>query len=186
MSANDFYLDMEDVEELDDATIIARADAQAWNPDADELISIKEVQYTIKKENGTYPVTFSTAAGTSVTVNMIVKDENRVTSTENEEEIFAVNFYKKADEIQESIALETDLKTWANASAWSLEDGTAVEISHVKYAFDPETVTPGIYDVTFATKGYEYKVDTTDKYEVGDVVGLSFQPEDIHIMSKGQ
>ena len=76
MSANDFYLDVDDVEELDEATIIARADAQAWNPDEDELISIKEVKYNIKKENGTYPVTFSTAAGTSVTVNMIVKDEN--------------------------------------------------------------------------------------------------------------
>ncbi len=186
MSANDFYLDVEDVEELDDATIIARADAQAWNPDEDEFISIKEVSYAIEKQNGTYPVTFSTAAGTSVTVNMIVKDENRVTSTENEEEIFAVNFFKKADEIQESIALETDLKTWANASAWSLEDGTAVDISDVKYTFDPEHITPGVYDVTFATKGYEYKVDTTDKYEVGDEVGLMFQPEDIHIMAKGQ
>ena len=184
MSANDFYLDVEDVEELDEATIIARADAQAWNPDADELISIKEVDYEIKKENGKYPVTFSTAAGTSVTVNMIVKDENRVTSVENEEEIFAVNFFKKADEIQESIALETDLKTWANASAWSLEDGTAVEISDVKYDFNPETITPGVYDVTFATKGYEYKIDTTDKFEVGDEVGLMFQPEDIHIMSR--
>lgn len=95
MSANDFYLDVDDVEELDEATIIARADAQAWNPDEDELISIKEVKYNIKKENGTYPVTFSTAAGTSVTVNMIVKDENRVTSEENEEYIFAVNFFKK-------------------------------------------------------------------------------------------
>ena len=186
MSANDFYLDVEDVEELDDATIIARADAQAWNPDEDEFISIKEVSYAIEKQNGTYPVTFSTAAGTSVTVNMIVKDENRVTSTENEEEIFAVNFFKKADEIQESIALETDLKTWANASAWSLEDGTAVDISDVKYAFDPEHITPGVYDVTFATKGYEYKVDTTDKDEVGDEVGLMCQPEDIHIMAKGQ
>ena len=45
MSANDFYLDVDDVEELDEATIIARADAQAWNPDEDELISIKEVQH---------------------------------------------------------------------------------------------------------------------------------------------
>ena len=45
-------------------------------------------------------------------------------------------------------------------------------------------ITPGIYDVTFATKGYEYKIDTTDKFEVGDEVGLTFQPEDIHIMSK--
>ena len=34
-----------------------------------------------------------------------------------------------ADEITESIALDTDLKTWANASAWSLEDGKAVEIA---------------------------------------------------------
>ncbi len=186
MSANDFYLDMNDVDELDDATIIARADAQAWNPDEDELISIKEVQHNIQKANGTYPVKFSTAAGTSVTVNMIVKDENSVTSEENEEEIFAVNFYKKVDEIQESIALDTDLKTWANASAWSLEDGTAVEITDVKYQFDPEKITPGTYDVTFATKGYQYKIDTTDKYEVDDVVGLMFQPEDIHIMSKSE
>lgn len=71
-----------------------------------------------------------------------------------------------------------------DASAWSLEDDTAVEITDVKYDFDPETITPGIYDVTFATKGYEYKIDTTDKFEVGDEVGLTFQPEDIHIMSK--
>lgn len=184
MSANDFYLDTADVDELDAATIIARADAQAWNPDTDEFVSIKDVVYQIKKENGTYPVTFSTAAGTSVTVNMIVKDENRVANKEYEEEIFAVNFFKNADEITESIALDTDLKTWANASAWSLEDGKAVEITNVHYDFDPETITPGVYDVTFSTEGYEYKVDTTDKYEVGDIVGLSFQPEDIHIMSK--
>lgn len=186
ISANDFYLDVEDVEELDEATIIARADAQAWNPEEDELISIKEVQYTIKKENGTYPVKFSTAAGTSVTVNMIVKDENRVISQENEEQIFAVNFFKKVDEIQESIALETDLKTWANASAWSLDGEQAVEITDVKYDFDPEHITPGTYAVTFATKGYEYKIDTTDKHEVGEEVGLTFAPEDIHIMSRTQ
>ena len=64
------------------------------------------MDYDIKKENGKYPVTFSTAAGTSVTVNMIVKDENRVTSTENEEEIYAMNFFKKVDEIQEAVALD--------------------------------------------------------------------------------
>lgn len=105
---------------------------------------------------------------------------------EAEEEIYAMNFFKKADEIAESIALETDLKTWANASAWSLEDGGSIEISDVRYDFDPETILPGTYTVTFATKGYEYKVDTTDKYEVGDEVGLTFQPEDIHIMTKSR
>ncbi len=37
----------------------------------------------------------------------------------------------------ESIALDTDLETWASASAWSLEDGEQVEITDVKYDFDP-------------------------------------------------
>lgn len=184
MSANDFYLDVSDVLELTDADIVARADAQAWNPETDEWISISKIEYEIKAENGTYPVTFSTSAGTNVTVNMIVKDENRVVNKEYQEEIFAVNFFKTVDEIKESIALETDLKTWANASAWSLEDDSSVEITDVVYDFDSEKITAGVYDVTFKTEGHEYMIDTTDKHEVGDEVGLMFYPEDIHIMSK--
>lgn len=184
MSANDFYLDVSDVEELTEADIVARADAQAWSPETDELISISRIEYEIEAKNGTYPVTFSTSAGTSVTVNMIVKDENRIVNKEYQEEIFAVNFFKTVDEIKESIALETDLKTWANASAWSLEDDSSVEITDVVYEFDPENMTAGTYDVTFKTEGYQYVVDTTDKTEIGDEVGLLFEPEDIHIMSK--
>lgn len=185
MSANDFYLDVNDVEELTDADIIARADAQAWNPDTDSLISINKVEYRIEAKNGIYPVTFSTSAGTIATANMIVRDENRIVSNEYQEEIFAVNFFKKIDEIKESIAFETDLKTWANASAWSLEDDSAVEITEVAYSFDPENIVAGDYAVTFKTEGYEYKVDTTDEYKVDEVVGLMFSPEDLHIMSKG-
>jgi len=184
MSASDFYLDVEDVAELTEGTIIARANAQAWTPETDELLSISKIQYEIKKENGTYPVAFSTGNGTEIIVNMIVKDENRIANKEYQEEIFAVNFFKTIDELNESIALETDLKTWANASAWSLEDGSSVEITDVKYDFDVEKIKHGIYDVTFATEGYEYMVDTTDYYEVGTEVGLNFMPEDIHIMSK--
>ena len=114
---------------------------------------------------------------------MIVLDQNKVANSEYQEEIYAVNIFKSVDEIKESIALETDLKTWANASAWSLEDGSPVEITKVEYDFDVENIAPGEYDVTFATEGYEYKVYTTDKYEVGDEVGLTFMPEDIHVMS---
>ena len=55
---------------------------------------------------------------------------------------YAMNFFKKVEDIQESIALDTDLETWASASAWSLEDGEQVEITDVKYDFDPETITP--------------------------------------------
>lgn len=183
MSANDFVLDAEDVAELTDADIIARASAQAWDPETDEYISISKIEYEIKAEKGTYPVTFYTSAGTSFTAKMIVLDQNKVANSEYQEEIYAVNIFKSVDEIKESIALETDLKTWANASAWSLEDGSPVEITKVEYDFDVENIAPGEYDVTFATEGYEYKVDTTDKYEVGDEVGLTFMPEDIHVMS---
>lgn len=183
MSANDFVLDAEDVEELTDADIIARASAQAWDPATDEYVSITKIEYDIKAEKGTYPVTFYTAAGTSFTAKMIVLDQNKVASSEYQEEIYAVNIFKSVDEIKESIALETDLKTWANASAWSLEDGSPVEITKVEYDFDADNIVAGEYDVTFATEGYEYKVDTTDKYEVGDEVGLTFAPEDIHVMS---
>lgn len=184
MSANDFFVDLHDLEELTDEFIIARADAQAWNPETEERISIHRVEYEVNKEYGTYPVTFHTSSGTSVTVDMIVEEENRVVNQEYEEEIFAVNFFKNADEIQESIALDTDLKTWANASAWSLEDGSPVTITDVIYDFDPKTIEPGVYTVTFRTEGYEYKVDTTDETHVGDVVGLKFAPEDLHIMEK--
>lgn len=184
MDANDFYLDILDIDELTDAVIINRADAQAWNPETDERISINSVDYEIKKEKGVYPVTFSTAAGTSVTVNMIVDEVNKVTDEDYGEEIFAVNFFKKADELAESIALSTDLKIWANVYADDLEDGSSVEVSDVIYDFDPENITPGTYKVTFKTRGYEYKIDTTDKFEVGDQVGLEFKPEDLHIMKK--
>ena len=87
-------------------------------------------------------------------------------------------------EMQESIALETDLKTWANAVAFSLEDESPVTITDVVYDFDPVNITPGKYKVTFRTEGYEYKVDTTKETQVGEAVGLKFTPDAIHIMKK--
>jgi len=184
MSANDFYLDVNDVAELTEADIVARAGAQAWDPTEDEFVSISKVEYKIVAEKGMYPVAFTTAAGTSVTVNMIVRDENRIESSVYQEEIFAVNFFKTVDEIKESVALKTELRTWANVSAWSLEDDSEVEITDIVYDFNPETIVEGDYNVTFKTEGYQYKVATTDKFETGTTVGLMFQPEDIHIMRK--
>jgi len=141
-------------------------------------------EYDIPADPGSYPVRFATANGTSITVNAIVINENRVVSKVFQEEIYAMNFFVKTDDIKESIALDTDLKTWANASAWSLEDGEAVTITDVIYDFDWENITPGVYDVTFATEGYQYKVSTTDEYPEGAEVGLTFDPEDIHVMEK--
>ena len=192
MSANDFYLDPDDIEQMianpdsADAFIIDHADAQAWDPQSDERISITQIDYELNPKFGRYPVTFHTAAGTSVTADMIVQEPNRFVAEEHGEEIYAVNFFKKADELQESVALDTDLKIWANAQAFDLEDGNPVEIVDVAYDFDPATITPGSYPVTFKTRGYEYRVDTTMETKVGAVVGLKFDPEDLHIMEKSQ
>lgn len=184
ISASAFLIDVEDVGELDDAKVVALASAEAWDVETEEPISIKNVEYDIKPEVGSYSVTFSTAAGTAITVKAAVMAENRVESKVYQEEIYAMNFFKKVEDIQESIALDTDLETWASASAWSLEDGEQVEITDVKYDFDPETIEPGVYDVTFSTEGYEYKVSTTRACEEGAEVGLIFRPEDIHVMKK--
>ena len=88
------------------------------------------------------------------------------------------------DEIKESVAIDTDLKTWANAQGWKLSDESDVEIEDVEYDFDPDTITAGVYEVSFSTKGRVLKVHTTDLSEEGAEIGLNFQPEDIHVMSK--
>ena len=187
MTANDFYLDLSDIEdgELNRTDIIARANAQAWKNPTQELVSISKVEYEIKMEKGSYPVTFSTASGTMKTVQAIVADENKVEATEYDEIIYAVNIYKDIDDIKESMTLGTDLKTWANAQAWKKDGSESIDITDVEYNFDPENIVPGTYKITFKTMGAEYKIDTTDKYEVGDRVGLTFEPDDLHIMSKG-
>lgn len=186
ITANDFYLDIGDIEDgLERADIIAMANAQAWAVNnEDELISIHNVEYNILPEKGSYDVTFSTAQGTSKTVQAIVADENKVEATEYDEIIYAVNIFKDIDDIKESMALDTDLKTWANAQAWTKDGSESIDITEVEYSFDPENITPGTYSITFKTKGAEYKIDTTDKYEVGDHVGLTFTPDDLHIMRK--
>ena len=59
-----------------------------------------------------------------------------------------------------------------------------MEITDVRFDFDPANVQEGSYDITFATQGRVYKVETTSCLEVGDRVGLYFGPEDIHVMHK--
>ena len=107
-----------------------------------------------------------------------------VDDQENEESIQAFDFYRTVDDIRESIALDTDLIRWADAYAWSMEDNSRVEIWDVKYDFDDENISEGDYRITFSTQGRELKIETTDKHEVGERVGLKWNPEDIHVMSR--
>ena len=66
MSASNFYVDVEDVKSLDDKEVIALSNAQAWNPETDEYISIHKVEYDVKEELGEYPVRFTAAGGTTI------------------------------------------------------------------------------------------------------------------------
>lgn len=184
ISANDFYVDIEDLKDLDDKEIVARADAQAWNPETDEYISISKIEYELKEEIGQYPVTFSTSSGTSIQRTIFVVNQPFVKNEKANEAVMAFNFFKTVDEIKESVALDTDLKTWANAQGWKLSDeNEAVDMS-VDYDFDDENIKEGVYKITFWTTGREFKIHTTDFVEEGKEVGLTFFPEDIHVMGK--
>ena len=175
ISANDFYVDIEEVASLDDNDIIARADAQAWKESDDSYISISKIEHDLKEELGEYTVTFQTSSGLSTTRKIIVVDQKYVRNEKANEAVSAFNFFKTVDDIKESVALDTDLKTWANAIGWKLSnEDEAVDI-YVDYDFDPENIQEGIYQVTFSTEGRELKVHTTDYVEEGQEVGLTFE-----------
>lgn len=184
MSASNFYVDVEDVKSLDDKEVIALSNAQAWNPETDEYISIHKVEYDVKEELGEYPVRFTAAGGTTIERTIYVVNQPFVKNEKANEAVMAFNFARTVDEIQESQALDTDIKTWANAQGWKLSDeNQSVDVS-VDYDFDPENIKEGSYSITFWTTGREFKIHTTDYSEVGQEVGLTFFPEDIHVMER--
>ena len=184
ISANNFYVDLEDVKDLDDKEIIARSNAQAWDPENDEYISIAKIEYDLQEEEGQYPVRFSNSNGTSIERTIFVVNQPFVKNEKANEAIMAFNFIKTVDEIVESQALDTDIKTWANAQGWKLSnEDESIDIS-VDYDFEPSEVKEGIYKITFSTTGREFKIHTTDYTEEGQEVGLTFFPEDIHVMSR--
>ena len=185
ISANDFYVDSDDLEnkEMTDADFISIANAQAWD-DENRDISLTRVKHNIEKVPGVYSITFGTDKGTEVSVKVHVVHPEYVEDARHNIGISALDFFITPEEIQESMAISTDLKTWASAEAWNLQDDSSVDITDVKFDFDPAAVTEGSYEITFATQGREYKVETTARHELGDRVGLVFDPEDIHIMHK--
>ncbi|MFV0381366.1 MAG: ABC transporter ATP-binding protein [Breznakia sp.] len=185
ISANSFYVDIQELENLNVDEVIARADAQAWKDSEDEeLLSIHKVDYEVKPEEGIYPLTFSTSNGTSICVEIIVVKQKYVIDEKKRIGIAAFDFFKTLDEIAESQALETDLRTWADAVSWNLDDDKKIEVSNVDYDFDVDTLCAGTYKISFSTMGREFKIHTTKTVKVGSYVGLNFMPEDIHVMSK--
>ncbi len=184
ISGNSFYLDKEDMEGIEEKDLIARADAQAWNDETDEQLSIEKVQTDLKNEIGTYSITFTTQGGLSITKTIQVIDQQVIRNEKKNEGVSAFDFFKSKDEIKESRALDTDLKTWANAQGWKLDNEEEALNLDVEYDFDPDQIQTGVYPITFWTRGREFKIHTTDYVKEGSKVGLNFNPEDIHVMEK--
>ena len=91
ISANNFYVDVDDVEEMDDKEIIAFSNAQAWEVETDDYISIAKVEYELEKEEGQYPVTFTTADGTSIERTIFVVNQPFVKNEKANEAVMAFN-----------------------------------------------------------------------------------------------
>lgn len=149
ISANNFFLDVVDMKDIQEKDLIARADAQAWNDETDEQLSIERVETNLKDELGAYDITFYTQDGLSITKHIRVIDQMVFKNDKKNEAVSAFNFFKTKDEIKESVALDTDLKTWANAQGWKLDnEDEAVEL-YAEYDFDPENIEEGTYPITF-------------------------------------
>ena len=85
ISASDFYVDVDDMEEMDDKEVIARANAQAWNPESDEYISIAKLEYELEKEEGEYPVAFCDSRWTEIERHFVVNQPFVKNEKANEE-----------------------------------------------------------------------------------------------------
>jgi len=185
ISANDFYVDSDDLinKGLTDQDFVSIANAQAWDENNRD-ISLTHVTHNIENRPGVYSITFGTEKHTEITVKVYVVHPEYVEDPRHNIGISALDFFITPDEIMESMAISTDLKTWASAEAWNLQDDSPIDITDVKFDFDPASIQEGSYEITFATQGREYKVETTAALETGDRVGLSFGPDDIHVMHK--
>jgi len=184
MHATNFTMDIEDVNEIEDSELIRRSNAQAWNPETEEDISINEVIHDIKPEAGKYPITFKTNKGTEITTYVNVVNPKVIEDKKENIGIQAFDIYKSVDEIKESMAISVDLKTWADAYAWNLDDDSEVDVDDVRFDFNPMEITEGDYDVEFVTEGRQYKIHTTEFQEEGKEVSLKIEPDAIHVMSK--
>ena len=80
--------------------------------------------------------------------------------------------------------MDTDLCIWGKAEAWDVQTSVPIEIYDVIYDFDEENIELGDYKITYAVQGHQFKVHTTKNVTEGKKVDITFDPEDIHVMSK--
>lgn len=175
ITAADFTVVDMRIDKMTTADWVTKARATAWITSNGEKVAVTKVDTSkIKKEDGkyvegTYPVTFSTAKGTSVTVNCEVVEQidlqNRKTKTnkDNEETISAIPF---SVDISKHMTV-AQAKAKADPKAWVYrKKKEAVEVTSVTTNFNGNVA--GEYELTAKTaKG----TSITIKIEVRDGAG---------------
>lgn len=165
ITASDFSIMLKKVGKLSNADYIEKAHAQAWSTLNGDKVAITTVDVSkVKKEEGSYDVVFSTAKGTSVTVQVEVvaqvEYQNAKTKSDktNEESISARPFSVYKDEGFTA----TVVKKKVDAKAWVYRHKKqSVEVTSIATNFTNEV---GEYTVTASTaKGTSITVKVTVK-----------------------
>lgn len=114
ITANDFSISRKAIKDMTTAKWIEKATAQAWKTSNGDKVAVTTVDADdVEKKNGTYKVKFSTAKGTSITVDCEVNDNinysNKKVKKRNGNTITAKGFTADidldltADEVKEKV-----------------------------------------------------------------------------------
>lgn len=193
ITANDFSVIKTKIDKMTTADWVAKASAVAWVTSNGEKVAVTSVDISkIQKEDGkwkegTYPVTYSTARGTSVTVSCDVKgtielQERKTKSNKtNNETISAVPFTVST---AKKMTVE-QAKKKADPKAWVYRHkDQSVAVTSVTTNFNGSV--PGTYTLTASTaRGtsitIKLKVDSEeDTYNVLDDPAVVDKLEDIY------
>lgn len=178
ITANDFGLRNSDVSDISNARLIKKAYAQAWSLVSGDLVPITKVDRSnLKKKDGTYKVTFSTAKGTSVTVNCEVNANVEVgglRSTSNravKEKITARRFSIDITNVPE---LDDDeIKKISQVKAWKMWHPSVKYNVNITHNTIQNEI--GDYSVTFTTE--TGNTSLTIEVSVRDLSGTAVSTE---------
>ena len=172
ITADDFTVIAKNIASMTTAQWIEKAHVQAWVISNGDKVDVPNVDTSkVKKENGDYDVTFSTAKGTSITVKCSVKEDvtyqnqKKKTNKTNREVVAATPFSISIDEAQnktrEQIIAMTKPEAWVYR-----HKNQKVAITGKTSNYVPQV---GEYDVTVSTaRGssitVKVKVEETGSY----------------------
>lgn len=154
ITANDFAITTKKLKTVPDSEFIRRAVAQAWNLSNGDPIPITKVDRSkLKAKEGTYKVTFSTAKGTSVTVEcnvspiVVLGGERSKSNRTTREKISARRFSIDINDV--AGLTNEDIIKISKAKAWKLyHPDQKVSFSIIENNIEPAI---GNYAVKFAT-----------------------------------